>query len=120
MTSPTYRKAQKICFFSLKFFPPPAIKHLGKFCPRVPAGEVLMGSVASVLSAATLTAAAVNELVVDVGFSTTIAGKTYQADVTYTNGEYLAEDASLPGAVATGGSVITAENNLAARIDVLV
>ena len=79
-----------------------------------------MGSVASVLSAATLTAAAVNELVVDVGFSTTIAGKTYAADVTYSNGEYIAEDANLSGAVATGNSVVAAENNLATRIDVLV
>jgi hypothetical protein len=79
-----------------------------------------MGSIASVLPAATLTAAAVNELVVDVGFSTTIAGKTYQADVTYSNGEYVAEDANLSGAVATGNSVVGAENNLTARIDVLV
>jgi hypothetical protein len=80
----------------------------------------LMGSIASVLSAATLTAAAVNELVVDVGFSTTVAGKTYVADVTYTSGEYVAEDANLNGAVATGTSVVAAENNLTARIDVLV
>ena len=79
-----------------------------------------MGSVASVLSAATLTAAAVNQLVVDVGYSTTIGGKTYVADVTYTNGEYVADDANLTGAVATGNSVVAAENNLSARIDVLV
>ena len=79
-----------------------------------------MGSVASVLSAAKLTVAAVNELVVDVGYSTTVAGKTYVADVTYTNGEYVAEDANLAGAVATGNSVVSAENNLTARIDVLV
>jgi hypothetical protein len=79
-----------------------------------------MGSIASVLSAAALTAAEVNELVVDVGFSTTIAGKTYAADVTYSNGEYIAEDGNLAGAVATGNSVTTAENNLISRIDVLV
>jgi hypothetical protein len=79
-----------------------------------------MGSIASVLSAARLTAQAVNELVVDVGFSTTVAGKTYVADVTYSSGEYIAEDANLSGAVATGNSVASAENNLTARIDVLV
>jgi hypothetical protein len=85
-----------------------------------------MGSIASVLSAAAVTSAAVNqaaavaELVVDVGFSTTVAGKTYVADVTYSGGEYIAEDANLSGAVATGSSVTAAENNLAARIDVLV
>jgi hypothetical protein len=79
-----------------------------------------MGSIASVLSTATLTAAAVNELVVDVGFTTTVAGKTYAADVTYSGGEYIAEDGNLSGAVATGTSVVAAENNLTARIDVLV
>ncbi|MGA7341398.1 MAG: hypothetical protein WBE72_08755 [Terracidiphilus sp.] len=79
-----------------------------------------MGSIASVLAAAPLTAAAVNELVVDVGFSTTIAGKTYVADVTYTRGEYVASDPNLSGAVATGSTVVGAENNLTARIDVLV
>jgi hypothetical protein len=79
-----------------------------------------MGSIASVLSAPTLTAAAVNELVVDVGFTTKVAGKTYVADVTYSGGEYIAEDANLSGAVATGTSAVAAENNLAARIDVLV
>jgi hypothetical protein len=79
-----------------------------------------MGSIASVLSTATLTAAAVNELVVDVGFSTTVGGKTYVADVTYSGGEYIAEDGNLSGAVATGNSVVAAENNLSARIDILV
>jgi|HubBroStandDraft_1064217.scaffolds.fasta_scaffold478574_1 hypothetical protein len=79
-----------------------------------------MGSIASVPSTATLTAAAVNELVVDVGFSTTVAGKSYAADVTYTGGEYVAEDANLNGAVATGTSVVAAENNLSTRIDVIV
>ena len=79
-----------------------------------------MGSIASVLSAATLTAQEVNELTVDVGFSTTVAGKTYVADVTYSNGEYVAEDANLSGAVATGNSITSAENNLTARIDILV
>jgi hypothetical protein len=79
-----------------------------------------MGSIASVLSTAALTAAAVNELVVDVGFSTTVGGKTYVADVTYSGGEYIAEDGNLSGAVATGNSVVAAENNLSARIDILV
>lgn len=79
-----------------------------------------MGSIASAVTAAALTAAEVNELVVDVGFTTTVAGKTYVADVTYSNGEYVAEDANLSGAVATGNSVTAAENNLASRIDVLV
>jgi hypothetical protein len=79
-----------------------------------------MGSIASVLSAAPLTAQAVNELTVDVGFSTRIAGKSYIGDVTYSGGEYMAHDPSLSGAVATGTSLVSAENNLSARIDALV
>jgi len=79
-----------------------------------------MGSIGSVLSAASLTASAVNELMVDVGFSTTIAGKTYSADVTYSNSEYLASDANVIGAEATGTNLNTAENNLINRIDELV
>jgi hypothetical protein len=79
-----------------------------------------MGSIASALSAASPTASAVNELVVNVGFSTTIAGKTYAADVTYSGGEYLADDPTLSGAVATGTSMVAAENNLATRIDAIV
>jgi hypothetical protein len=79
-----------------------------------------MGSIASIAATAALTAAQVQALTVDVGFSTTVGGKTYNADVTYSNGEYLAEDGALAGAVATGGSLIDAENNLITRIDELV
>ncbi len=79
-----------------------------------------MGGIASVLSAAQLTASQVDELVVNVGFSTTIAGKTYTADVTYSGGEYVADDPNLSGAVASGGSIVAAENNLTTRIDAIV
>ncbi|HEY1766525.1 MAG TPA: hypothetical protein VGG26_02665 [Terracidiphilus sp.] len=83
-----------------------------------------MGSIASAVSAASLTAsltaAAVNELAVNVGFSTTIAGKTYAADVTYSGGQYVAADPTLSGAVATGASLLAAEDNLATRIDAIV
>ncbi len=83
-----------------------------------------MGSIGSVLPAASLTASltasAVDKLMVDVGFSTTVAGKTYSADVTYSNSEYLAHDTELVGAEATGTSLATAENNLINRIDELV
>ena len=79
-----------------------------------------MGSIGSVLSAASLTASEVNQLMVDVGFSTTVGGKTYSADVTYNNSEYLAHDANLIGADATGTSMTSAENNLITRIDEMV
>jgi hypothetical protein len=79
-----------------------------------------MGSIGSVLSAASLSTSALNELTVDVGFATTISGKTYSADVTYSNSEYMASDANLIGADATGTSLTTAENNLINRIDELV
>jgi hypothetical protein len=79
-----------------------------------------MGSVASVLSAAPQSATAVNNLTVDVGFSTTVSGKTYVAGVMYSAGEYIASDSNVDGAVATGDSLAAAEDNLATRIDVLV
>ena len=79
-----------------------------------------MGSISSVLSAASLTASEVSRLMVDVGFSATVAGKTYSADVTYSNSEYLAHDAGLIGAEATGTSMTAAENNLINRIDEIV
>jgi len=79
-----------------------------------------MASIALIAASAAFSAAQVNALNVDVGFTTTVAGKTYNGDVTYSNGEYVADDANLSGAFATGGSEITAENNLIARIDELV
>jgi hypothetical protein len=79
-----------------------------------------MGSIASVLSAAPSAAQAVNELTVDLGFTTTVAGKTYVGDVTYSGGQYVADDPNLSGAVSTGTSVVAAENNLVSRIDALV
>jgi hypothetical protein len=79
-----------------------------------------MGSIGSVLSAASLTTSEVNQMLVDVGFSTTVGGKTYSADVTYNDSVYLAHDANLIGADATGASMTSAENNLINRIDELV
>lgn len=79
-----------------------------------------MGSIGSALSAASLSVSQVNQLMVDVGFSTTISGKTYNADVSYSNSEYLASDANVVGAEATGNNLNTAENNLITRIDELV
>jgi len=78
-----------------------------------------MGSI-SAIAAASSSAAAVSQLMTDVSFSTTVGGKTYSADVTYSNGEYVADDSNLSGAEATGSSLQAAENNLTARIDVLV
>jgi hypothetical protein len=79
-----------------------------------------MGSISSIASSAALTAAQVNELTVDVGFTTNVAGKTYDADVVYFGGQYIANDADLTGAEATGTTVQTAESNFITRIDALV
>lgn len=79
-----------------------------------------MGSIASIGSAVPLTSQIVKELTVDVGFSTTIAGKTYAGDVTYSAGEYIAADPNVSGAQATGTDLTSAENNLTTRIDALV
>ena len=40
--------------------------------------------------------------------------------MTYSDGAYVAEDGKIDGAYATGASVSAAEQNLIARIDVLV
>jgi hypothetical protein len=79
-----------------------------------------MGSISSIASNASLAQAEVNALTVDVGFTATVGGKTYDAAVTYSNDEYVAADANLTGAEATGNDVITAEDNLINRIDALV
>lgn len=71
--------------------------------------------ISSSLSASSLPASAVSQLMSDVAFSTTVNGKTYNADVTYSNGEYVADVADLSGAEAAGASVQSAENNLSAR-----
>jgi len=79
-----------------------------------------MGSIGSAISATSLTAAAAEKLMVDVGFSTRVGGKTYSAEVTYSDSVYLAHDATMIGAEATGSSLTAAENNLINRIDELV
>ena len=79
-----------------------------------------MSSISAISSALSLSASAVSQLMSDVAFSTTVNGKTYSADVTYSNGEYVADAASLSGAEATGSSVQSAENNLSTRIEVIV
>ena len=79
-----------------------------------------MGSATSVLFVPPLTVDAVRGSAVDVGFSTKVAGETFDAGVTYSHGEYIATDPHLPGARAQGDSVEAAEDNLANRIDVLV
>jgi hypothetical protein len=79
-----------------------------------------MGSIGTALSAASLNASAASELMVDVGFSAKVGGKTYSAEVTYNDSVYLAHDAGVIGAEATGSSMTAAENNLINRIDELV
>ena len=76
-----------------------------------------MGSISPVAASP---AAQVYPLTVDVGFSATVAGKTYDAGVIYTGGQYLAIDGDLTGAEATGQNVQDAEDNLINRIDVMV
>ena len=69
---------------------------------------------------ASLAASAETNLALDVGFTTTVAGKTYDAGVTYSGSEYIAEDPSLNGALATGQTMGDAESNLATRLDAIV
>jgi hypothetical protein len=77
-----------------------------------------MASVSPVLSAASLSASNISELLMtDVAISTTIGGKTYTADVISSDGEFVASDPNLAGAQATGPNLQAAENNEIARID---
>jgi hypothetical protein len=66
-----------------------------------------------------LTAQTVSQLISNISYSTTVAGKTYNANVTKSNGEYTAAASNLPGASASGSSVQAAENNLTTRISIL-
>lgn len=75
-----------------------------------------MASISSISSVAS----AASQLMTDTAFSTTVNGKNYSGNVTYSNGEYVASDPNLAGAAATGSSVAAAENNLTSRIDELV
>jgi hypothetical protein len=79
-----------------------------------------MGSIASIAAAAGYSAAQVNALTVDVGFQAVVGGKTYDADVIYSGGQYVADYPQITGAEATGNNLETAENNLITRIDALV
>lgn len=79
-----------------------------------------MGSVTSIAAAAAYSPAQVNALTVDVGFKAVVAGKTYDADVIYSSGQYVADYPKITGAEATGSDLQRAENNLITRIDALV
>ena len=69
------------------------------------------------ITASSISASEVAQLISDSAFSTTVGGKTYTADVVASQGIYIASDPSLVGAIATGSSMLAAENNEIARID---
>ncbi|MGB6134446.1 MAG: hypothetical protein WCC14_12185 [Acidobacteriaceae bacterium] len=77
-----------------------------------------MTTLSAIAPAPSLSASAVSQLMSNVAFSASFNGKTYEAEVTYSNGEYVAEDATLSGAEATGSSVRSAESNLSTRVEV--
>ena len=79
-----------------------------------------MGSIASIAAGAAYSSAQISALTVDVGFAANVAGKTYDADVTYSGGQYVADYSRITGAEATGSSLAAAEDNLITRIDALV
>ncbi|WP_058188174.1 hypothetical protein [Terracidiphilus gabretensis] len=72
------------------------------------------------ISLTSTTASTVNELMSNAAFSTTVNGKTYSGQVTYSDGEYVASASGVSGAEATGSSAQDAENNLSVRIDQVV
>jgi hypothetical protein len=53
-------------------------------------------------------------------YSANVAGKTFTADLSLSAGEYVATIPDLPSITASGSSLVLAENNLDARISLLV
>jgi len=49
-------------------------------------------------------------------YSANIGGQTYTADLSLSDGQYVATIPDLPSITATGSSLVTAENNLEAKI----
>ena len=75
-------------------------------------------AVAATVSEAQSTA---SQLAQQINYSATVAGKTYAADVSLSAGEYVATVPQLaPPVTASGGSVLLAESNLSARINLVV
>lgn len=52
-------------------------------------------------------------------YSANVAGKTYTADIGLSAGQYVATIPNLPNISASGSSLVLAENNLDAKIDLL-
>jgi hypothetical protein len=52
-------------------------------------------------------------------YTTTVAGKRYDASVRYALGQYEVAVAALPGSAVSANTLTAAENDLNARIDVL-
>jgi hypothetical protein len=53
-------------------------------------------------------------------FSTSAGGRTYSANVEQTGAEYTVAVTGLAGAVASGSSIVAAEENLDNRINMLI
>jgi len=53
-------------------------------------------------------------------YSANVGGKTYTADLSLSNGQYVATIPDVPSISASGESLVLAENNLNARISLLV
>jgi hypothetical protein len=52
-------------------------------------------------------------------YSASVGGKTYTADIGFSSGQYVATVPDLPGISASGGTLLMAENNLNARINLM-
>ena len=57
----------------------------------------------------------------NINYSPTIGGKTYAADINLSAGEYIATVPTLaPPVTASGSTLLVAENNLSARLNLVV
>jgi hypothetical protein len=53
-------------------------------------------------------------------YSASVAGKTYPANISVSDGEYVATVPQLPGVSASGNSLLSAETNLESRLSLIV
>jgi len=53
-------------------------------------------------------------------YSASVGGRSYPADINFSQGQYVATVPDLPGISASGNTLIAAEHNLNTRISVLV
>lgn len=79
-----------------------------------------INSTSAIAAASTQAQSSADLLAQSTIYSANVAGKTYVADLSLNSGQYVATIPQLPSINASGASLVLAENNLDARISLLV